>query len=84
MDTVFLSDHVDGMLMAIAIRHTKQSAVKASLERLKEYSIKLVGVVVNHPTQNHRMIGQETHQSTREQPLWMSSGVKATGSKASL
>ncbi len=85
MDTVFLSDHVDGMLMAIAIKHTKQSAVKASLEKLQEYSINLVGVVANHPTKRHRSIDKGTSQSNGSgQPLWMSSGVKITGSNASL
>ena len=83
MDTVFLSDHVDGMLMAIALKHTKQSAVKTALKKLQEYSIKLVGTVVNHPSQRHRSINTGNAQPVNEQPLWMSSGVNMTSSAPS-
>lgn len=80
MDTVFLSDHVDGVLMAVALRRTKQSAVNISLEKLQEYSISLVGVVANSPLNRHRPMQQSSSRVAAEEPLWMKTGV--SGSEA--
>ncbi|HEY9817867.1 MAG TPA: hypothetical protein V6D20_18990 [Candidatus Obscuribacterales bacterium] len=80
MDTVFLSDHVDGVLMAVALRRTKQSAVNIALEKLQEYSISLVGVVANSPLNRHRPMQQSSTRVTAEEPLWMKTGV--SGSEA--
>jgi capsular exopolysaccharide synthesis family protein len=80
MDTVFLSDHVDGVLMAVALRRTKQSAVNIALEKLQEYSISLVGVVANSPLNRHRPMQQSSTRVAAEEPLWMKTGV--SGSEA--
>ncbi|TVQ18759.1 MAG: capsular biosynthesis protein [Leptolyngbya sp. DLM2.Bin15] len=80
MDTVFLSDHVDGVLMAVALRRTKQSAVNIALEKLQEYSISLVGVVANSPLNRHRPIQPSSARATSEEPLWMKTGI--SGSEA--
>jgi succinoglycan biosynthesis transport protein ExoP len=75
MDTVFLSDHVDGLLMTVALRRTKQTAVNLSLDKLKEYSIPLVGVVANVPLNRHRSIQQTQARKANDEPLWMKSGL---------
>ena len=80
MDTVFLSDHVDGVLMAVALRRTKQSAMNIALGKLQEYSISLVGVVANSPLNRHRPMQQSSTRVAAEEPLWMKTGV--SGSEA--
>lgn len=82
MDTIFLSDHVDGLLLSVSLRQTKQSAVKESLEKLKEYSVTLVGSVVNQPTHRQRSLKQDENVSVEQQPLWMQTGVSSASSKA--
>lgn len=45
MDTSFLATHTNGILMPVAIGKTKQSAVSQALKQIKDFNLKLLGVI---------------------------------------
>ncbi|MGQ4650685.1 polysaccharide biosynthesis tyrosine autokinase [Lyngbya aestuarii] len=46
-DASFLADHIDGILMVVAIHKTKQSLVQKTLEQLNTFGLPILGVVAN-------------------------------------
>lgn len=48
MDANFLASHTDGILMVVAVRKTKQSAVKEVLDQISVFGLPTLGAVVNH------------------------------------
>ncbi|MBW4682317.1 MAG: polysaccharide biosynthesis tyrosine autokinase [Microcoleus vaginatus WJT46-NPBG5] len=48
MDANFLASHTDGILMVVALRKTKQSAVKEVLDQISVFGLPTLGTVVNH------------------------------------
>lgn len=56
-DANFLAVHTDGVLMVVAIRKTKHSALKQVLEQLNTYGISCLGIVANFPRPKNRFLG---------------------------
>ncbi|MGF1492577.1 MAG: GumC family protein [Microcoleaceae cyanobacterium] len=51
-DAVFLSGHLDGMLVVVGINKTHSSVVKQTLEKVNKFNLPCLGVIGNHIKQN--------------------------------
>ncbi|MCS6811961.1 MAG: polysaccharide biosynthesis tyrosine autokinase [Cyanobacteria bacterium] len=70
LDANFLATYTDGILMVVAVRETKRSAVNKVIKQLEKYHLPILGIIANHPQKAKSLEIPETIQIGDREISW--------------
>lgn len=70
LDANFLATYTDGILMVVAVRETKRSAVNKVIKQLEKYHLPILGTIANHPQKAKGLEIPETIQIGDREISW--------------